>query len=85
MSSISKTIEVLLRTEARQATKYLEPKLIVRATRKAYGGKLSKRLPIEIILNIGKPNYAEREFVKLCQKSGEKFPVKKIQLKHFKK
>jgi len=82
MNAISNTIEVLLRTDAVKATKYLAPNHIVRATRKNYkhsGGP--KDATIEIILTIGRPNYAEREFVKACKRAGEPFPVKKVQLR----
>lgn len=82
MNAISNTIEVLLRTDAVKATKYLAPNHIVRATRKNYKHKGGpKDTTIEIILTIGRPNYAEREFVKVCKKAGEPFPVKKIQLR----
>lgn len=80
MNALTKTVEILIRTEARTATKYLDEKTIVRASRKVFNGKLSKG-NIEIILTIGKPNFKEREFIKKCKKVGEPFPVKKIQLK----
>jgi hypothetical protein len=80
MNALTKTIEILIRTESRTATKYLDEKTIVRASRKVFKGKLSKG-NIEIILTIGKPNYSEREFIKKCKKAGEPFPIKKIQLK----
>lgn len=63
-----------------RATDYFSPKFIIRAVRKTYGKKIVKG-NIEIALTIGKPNYAEREFIKLCQKANEPFPVKKLQLK----
>jgi hypothetical protein len=34
----------------------------------------------EIVVTIGKPNYAERKFIELAKKAGEPFPIKKIQL-----
>lgn len=61
---------------ARMATKYLEPNLIVRVTRR---GKNNKR---EFVLTIGHPNARERNFIKKCKKVGEKFPIKKMQLKY---
>lgn len=82
MNAISNTIEVLLRTDAVKATKYLAPNHIVRATRKNYKHKENpKGTTIEIILTIGRPNYAEREFVKKCRRAGEPFPVKGVQLR----
>ncbi len=67
------------------ATKYLGEKLIIRAVRKRYknlaGCKRFTKGNVEIVLTIGKPNYAERQFIKLAKKTGEPFPIKKIQLK----
>ena len=65
-----------------KATKYLSPKLIVRATRKMYGKRLpAKNQNTEITLTIGRPNYAEREMINTLLEIGEPFPVKKIQFK----
>lgn len=77
---IFNVIETLLTVDARTATKYLDEKTIVRASRKVFKGKFSKG-NVEIILTFGKPNFKEREFIKKCKKVGEPFPVKKIQLK----
>lgn len=77
----SEVVEAIINNEAIKATKFISPKLIVRATRKLYGKKIIKNHNIEITLTIGKPNWAEREFIKLCEKSGEPFPIKKVQLK----
>lgn len=65
-----------------KATKYISPTSIVRAVRKLYGKKLLKG-NTEITLTVGKPNYAEREFIKDCKEAGERFPVKKIQIKFY--
>ena len=77
---IFNVIECLMTANASRATKYLDEKNIVRVSRKVFNGKFSKG-NVEIILTIGKPNFAEREFIKKCKKVGESFPVKKIQLK----
>jgi len=82
MNAITNVVEQLLRMNAVKATKYLAPNHIVRATRKRYSLMNGpKQSTIEITLTIGKPNYAEREFVKACKKAGEPFPVKKVQLR----
>lgn len=78
-----KIIQTLIETNAAQATKFISPKEIIRATRKAYNGRFNQR-QIEIILTIGKPNYREREFIKDCKKAREIFPIRKIQLKYLK-
>lgn len=64
-----------------RAVKYLAPNLIVRAVRTRYAGKISKTGNIEMSVTIGRPNFLEREFVVLCKKAKEPFPVAKIQLK----
>lgn len=74
----------LISSRARISTKYIAPNFIVRATRTLY--KCSNRQVrdsdgIQIVLTIGRPNYLERDFVKLCQKASEKFPVRNVQLK----
>lgn len=65
------------------ATKYIDPKTTVRGTFVGKRDRRSKRNTIA--LSIGTPNYAEREFIKQCNKSGEPFPVKKVQLKFYPK
>ena len=81
MNNIQKVCEAVMGGEVVKATQYISPKLIVRAVRKRFNKKIYKGSNIEIHLTIGKPNYLEREFIEDCQKSGEPFPVKKVQLK----
>lgn len=77
--SIAKTVHGLLETGARKATFYLDEKTVVTATRRHRPRKLEGTT--EILLTMGKPNYAGREFVKACKKAGEPFPVRRLQLK----
>jgi hypothetical protein len=63
----------------RQAVKYLDERLIVKGTRRFK----PTRLHDEVLLNMGKPNFAERHFVKACIRASEPFPVKKVQTKEF--
>ena len=88
MNKISKiceqVIEALLNTNAIKATKYINPKFVIKAKRKLFNNKIYKFGNIEIVLTIGKPNYKERQFIKACIKAKEPFPIKKIQLKHIK-
>lgn len=89
--SISRNIfgqlaEIILEGGARKATKYISERETVKATRQMYGGKINKRdRHTTILFTVGIPNYEEREFIKLCKKSNEPFPVKKIQIKWPKK
>ena len=83
MYNYNQLIKVLIDMEAVKATLYNSPKEIVRVVRKTYHGKILKG-NVEIILTIGKPNFIEREFIKLCKQAGERFPIKKVQLKFLK-
>jgi len=74
-------IETLVAAKAWKATKYISDKEIVRVSRTRYQFGFD-RGNLELTLTKGKPNYAEREFIKLCKKAGEPFPVKKVQLKY---
>lgn len=85
MNAVSQTVEALLRSGAWKATKFLSEKQIVRASIKTFNRKISKVGNVEIILTLGKPNFAEREFLKQCKKAGEPVPVKKVQLKYLPK
>ena len=65
----------------KSATKYLASKgreAIVRCVRR---GKTRANGSFDSVLKIGRPNYAEKKFINLCEKCGEQFPVKKVQLK----
>ena len=81
MNAFSDVIEMLLRTESKKATKYLSPDAVVKATRPHKPSIRSRSTTL--VVTFGKPNYAEREFIKSCRKAGEPFPVRKVQLKHF--
>ena len=77
-----KVVCALLATDAVLATKYLSKYETVKARRVCYNGKIDKRSKrITVVVSLGRPNYAEREFIKKCQKAREPFPVKRIQLK----
>ncbi len=79
MSHLSRTVGALLRSGARKATMYVDRDMTVKATRQR---KPDKRDRTEtLIITYGKPNYAEREFIKACKRAGEPLPVRKIQLK----
>lgn len=77
-----KVLEALIENKAHKATAYLSEKFIVNMTLKLTDGKLPRsNQNIEVVLVVGRPNYEQRKFIKLCKKAGEPFPVKKIQLK----
>lgn len=61
------------------ATVYYSPTLVFKATRRGKPDARDKRT--ELVLTIGRPNWADRKFIKLCVKAGEPFPVKRVQLR----
>lgn len=62
--------------KVKTATAYLSPKETVKATLRQ-----KTRSQTEVLLTIGRPNYREQRFIKLCQKAGETFPIKRLQLR----
>lgn len=80
LKSVNAVVDALLNGDGiKTATKYISKKLTVRGTwvgNDDYG--IERRT---MSLSIGEPNYAEREFIKLCGLAKEPFPVRKVQLK----
>jgi hypothetical protein len=80
----SRAIGMLMRAVllggAIRATKYINEKQTIKATRKRYK-KGVVHSAIDIVITIGKPNYIERAFIKKHKQTGGSFPVKKLQLK----
>lgn len=82
---IGQVVEALLTAEAHKATKYVSQTQVISATRILVRGRIPTprmtRRYAHIVLTIGKPNYAQRQFIKVCNRAGEPLPVNKIQLK----
>jgi hypothetical protein len=75
-------VAALLENGASRATKFISESETITAKRVLWKGKLDKReRRVQVALSFGRPNYAERGFIRRCKKAGEPFPVKKIQLK----
>jgi hypothetical protein len=81
LAGVSGIITAVIEEKAHRGTVYIAPNLLIRVTRKLAQGKIPSRGPYEFVVSLCQPNYIERKFVKACQKAGEKFPIKKIQLK----
>lgn len=84
---IGAVVRALLSTTSKRATKYLSPSFTVKACRVTYDKRPPDRRAsrADIVLTIGAPNHLERAFIKKCNRAGEPFPVRKIQLKAFPK
>jgi hypothetical protein len=79
--AIHNVVEACLETEARKAEIYLSTELVIRATRRhAPNNSRCNRAHHEIVLTIGPPNYAERQFIRWLKRAGEPLPVRKMQL-----
>lgn len=78
----AKCLKAMQDTRVRQATCYLQPKLVVKVTRRHKPRKGNNYETT--VLTFGRPNYAERAFLAKCCKAGEPLPVKKVQLKLYK-
>lgn len=78
LKAATAVIDALLNVDGiKTATKYISKTLTVRGT--WIGDAEDDRRTLS--LSIGRPNYRESEFIKDCVKSGEPFPVRKVQFK----
>jgi hypothetical protein len=81
--AIAKVSNCLLESGAKKATLYLANDFVVKAT---MGLKRRKNeRSHSFLITFGRPNYAERKFLAACIKAHEPIPVRKVQLKFFKK
>lgn len=76
---VSEVVDPVVSRDYRKATKYVDPSFVVKASvrhrpRKARG-------IIEVVLTMGRPNYAERRFIRAAKKAGTTFPVEAVQLR----
>lgn len=68
-SDFAKLAEAIINHGAREAVKYLSPTERIKATRRTYKKATRRKAdPIEILFTVGKPNYAERAFIKKAKK-----------------
>lgn len=79
LRACARVTEAVIFGPIKQATVYISPKLTVKAT--LQGDEQNNKEARTVVLTVGRPNYAERKFIKLCLEAKEPFPVKKIQLK----
>ncbi len=71
----------ILGAGVKRATKFFSPKLTLKATRRGRPDRRDKS--VEMLFTIGRPNYAERQYIKRLLKAGEPFPVRKVLLKNY--
>jgi hypothetical protein len=79
LRAIQQCSSLVLGKSVYRATKFLSPDRVVKVTRPH---KFDRRARGEtVVVTVGRPNFAERIFVKRCLKAGEPFPVRKIQVR----
>lgn len=65
----------------RRATIYVAPDLTVKASRQRRHDGRDRAATY--LVTIGKPNFAERRFIKKALQAHEPFPIKKVQLQYW--
>ncbi len=76
-----KVLAELINTNARRATAFISPTFVISANRRMKPNK--RETSVDVVVKMGKPNFAEREFIALCKKSGTAFPLREPQLKFY--
>jgi len=74
---------LLVIPNVRRATAYISDKFTVKATAQRRSDKRERA--VTMLVTVGAPNFVERRFIRLAKKSGEPFPIKKVQLKFWPK
>lgn len=74
---------VLVVPNCRRATAYLSENFTVKATAQRRIDKRAKSATV--LVTMGRPNFLERRFIRLCQKAGMCFPLRQVQLKFWPK
>lgn len=75
--------DVVTQPNVRKAIAYISPTFVVKATAQRRQDKRSKSMTL--LVTVGKPNFVERRFIRVCQKAGMCFPLRQIQWKHWPK
>lgn len=75
--------DVITSTNIRRATAYISPTLTMKAT--AQRRQDGRDKSATVLVTVGKPNFVERRFIRVCQKAGMCFPLQQIQWKFWPK
>lgn len=78
MRDVQAVVDALLGSGAKRATRYLSEKRVVKATRRHKPDRRARTA--EFVVTVGAPNYAEREFIRVCRKAREPLPVRRVVL-----
>lgn len=82
--ALAQVVEILMsEADVRMATIYFDGQTVIRGTARH---RLDARArSTTIVLTVGKPNFVERRFIRLCRQAKEPLPVRKVQLKFWPK
>jgi hypothetical protein len=83
MRRLGEAVGDVLCGSARRATAYISPTLTIKAT--AQRRQDGRDKSATALVTIGKPNFVERRFIRVCQKAGMAFPLRQIQWKDWPK
>lgn len=75
--------DVVTGPECRRATAYISPTLTMKAT--AQRRQDGRDKSATVLVTVGRPNFVERRFIKVCKKAGMAFPLQQIQWKFWPK
>lgn len=71
--------EIATRPEIKKATKFLSPKLVIKATRRnKYDGREKSEV---LIVTLGAPNFREKRYIETLKEAKVPFPVRRIRIK----
>lgn len=76
--------DVVTGVKVRRATAYIGPSLTMKATAQRKQRKSGDR-SVTVLVTVGRPNFAERRFIRVCQKAAMAFPLNQIQWKFWPK
>ena len=81
-NAVAKAVmSVLECPDLKRVTVYLDEKTTVKCTRYVpVDGRMRSE---SFVLTVGRPNYAERKFIRACKKAGRKLPLRIPTLKFF--
>jgi len=75
--------DVVCASNVRRATAFISPTLTMKATAQRKHDK--RATSVTVLVTVGRPNFVERRFIKVCQKAGMAFPLRQIQWKFWPK
>jgi hypothetical protein len=81
INDVANVIQALLNNDVKKVTRFISPNVTVTATRLHRPDKRSRGE--SYVVTVGRPNYANREFIKECKAAGEPFPVRNMIFQHF--